>query len=994
MSDHRLKMATSPTGGKDKIEVEGLPASFLGRPFAYSETSQFGKARRARNIETVEDFLRAEFCEHKPLRSKELDGAVIYAELKGSSRCNGNVLRVTALAYDFDRGQPMTEALTRFRERGLAHAWYTSFNHGRSTRSQVATKRLPEGFDAENVRAHLLDQGWYPPIVERMLIDTTIIPRTFDPEGRPIPEHIVVQHEPLDKFRVIVFLEEPFEVGDPDDQEHRARELEWRERYLGFANELGLYIDRSCSNPARIFFRPGHPVNATNYEMGIWAPSDDPTLTRWQDMPYTPRKQRGAAAPQYRPTDTASPDMELLRRVLDENGPWLDLVGILDAYLDPADIRSHQSDDKIVIACPHDDLHSNPGDPNDTGCCAWNATADDRPKNRQGGDGCHWPRIGCLHDGCKDVTTLDHICRLIEQGILCVEIFLDPANYDGIKIDSRPAPITQFPPRSYEDFEQDIRELADGDPRGAFRLALQIEATVTLTGAEKVLLKDQAKKKGKISATAMKEAMKQADQARRPPSDKHEDSEEVPEDYDDFSLIRTKADLKVIEMKYGQKPKLWSKADFALRRPDIAGAKKPTDAPWFDDPDVPVWEGFMFEPDPAKAAQKPNHINRWVGFAIEIPAERPRGSWRLLRKHVYEVICKRNKELFRWVMTWMAHLVQRPGEKLGSCLILVGPVGTGKSKLFDWLKRLTAPHSFKISGPEHLVGRFNEHLDALVFLQVEEAAWGGEVRKVWGKLKDLITSETISIDGKFEPVFETSSYVRIGMTANPGWTIPVSIRDRRPCILEVSECHMEDHAYFAAIDAEMTDGGLEAMMYDLAKLGGLDFSILRKPPITTARGEQARYTMDLVERFFVELVERVYDPRFPDQVALADTAPRRVSLDSLRTELNAYLRDRNKLGIHYSIHTAAKEVLGEGYRRGVTIWEKDKNRNVAAVELPSRREAIEHLRANGIELDYVGPADEAARPDQEDEVVQDEQPDDDADNVVNFWERAAAQMGA
>jgi hypothetical protein len=192
----------------------------------------------------------------------------------------------------------------------------------------------------------------------------------------------------------------------------------------------------------------------------------------------------------------------------------------------------------------------------------------------------------------------------------------------------------------------------------------------------------------------------------------------------------------------------------------------------------------------------------------------------------------------------------------------------------------------------------------------------------------------------------------------------------------------------------MKDGGLEAMMYDLANLRGLDFSILRKPPITTARGEQARYTMDLVERFFVELVERPNNPHYQSPVALHDTEPRRVPLDELKQALNVYLKDRNKLGIHYSIHAAAKEVLGEGYRRGMTIWDKDKNRNVAAVELPSRRDAIEHLRANGIELDYVGPADEAARPDQEDEVAQDERPADHEDNVVNFWERVAAQMGA
>ena len=55
--------------------------------------------------------------------------------------------------------------------------------------------------------------------------------------------------------------------------------------------------------------------------------------------------------------------------------------------------------------------------------------------------------------------------------------------------------------------------------------------------------------------------------------------------------------------------------------------------------------------------------------------------------------------------------------------------------------------------------------------------------------------------------------------------------DRRWAIFDIGEDHMQDHAYFAAIDKEMNNGGREALLHYLLNFD-LDRSICgrcRKP---------------------------------------------------------------------------------------------------------------------------------------------------------------------
>jgi hypothetical protein len=77
------------------------------------------------------------------------------------------------------------------------------------------------------------------------------------------------------------------------------------------------------------------------------------------------------------------------------------------------------------------------------------------------------------------------------------------------------------------------------------------------------------------------------------------------------------------------------------------------------------------------------------------------------------------------IITWLAHRVQRPGEKINHALVLGGAQGIGKDTLLEPVKLTVGPWNFQEVDPIQLLGRFNAFLKAVI-LRVSEARDLGE----------------------------------------------------------------------------------------------------------------------------------------------------------------------------------------------------------------------------------------------------------------------------
>jgi hypothetical protein len=258
---------------------------------------------------------------------------------------------------------------------------------------------------------------------------------------------------------------------------------------------------------------------------------------------------------------------------------------------------------------------------------------------------------------------------------------------------------------------------------------------------------------------------------------------------------------------------------------------------WLGDPNRLTYDSVTFRPNDQRQVLPGNRLNLWRGFGV-FPRK---GSWKLMRNHIYRVLGASDRKAGRYIIRWLAYTLQHPDVVGETVLVLQGDEGTGKGTLARAMLKIFGPHALPVTQPKHLVGGFSGHLQHCCFLFLDEAFWAGDVQAE-GRLKSLITEATITIEPKYFTPFQVPNLLHILMSSNNDWVVPAGPHARRYAVFKVSDEHMNDFAYFAALHAELDNGGVEAMLYDLLKLDLGDWHP-RQIYKTTALMEQKAHSL-------------------------------------------------------------------------------------------------------------------------------------------------------
>jgi hypothetical protein len=255
--------------------------------------------------------------------------------------------------------------------------------------------------------------------------------------------------------------------------------------------------------------------------------------------------------------------------------------------------------------------------------------------------------------------------------------------------------------------------------------------------------------------------------------------------------------------------------------------------------------------DPTEKVSR-DHWNLWRGFGV--PSRR--GSWKLLRQHLFEVLCSREERDFRYLLDTMARMVQHPEQPAEVAVVLKGGEGCGKGILGRALYRVMGAHGLHISHPEHLRGKHNAHLRDCVYLFADEAFYAGD-KQHESILKALITEDTLAVEPKGKPLVDVPNYLHMWMASNLDWVVPASLQARRWFIPKVSDHRIGHHDYFAAIYREIDDAGLSAMLFDLLHRD-ISQHDPRVVPLTEPLAVQKVHSLDTLHRWWMACLEREF----------------------------------------------------------------------------------------------------------------------------------------
>lgn len=240
---------------------------------------------------------------------------------------------------------------------------------------------------------------------------------------------------------------------------------------------------------------------------------------------------------------------------------------------------------------------------------------------------------------------------------------------------------------------------------------------------------------------------------------------------------------------------------------------------WLGDSKRRQYKGFVFRPD--QDVHPDGFYNLWSGFSVE-PDPRGDAICSLFLEHILDNVCCGDAEKNRWVLTWLAQMVQQPASPVGTSLVLRGRQGTGKTKVGEVIGRLFPSSYMLVDSPRYLFGNFNAHMANCLLLQADEGFWAGD-HEAAGQLKGIVTRKTHPIEKKGYDTIQVQSFMRLMITSNSDWVTPADFEERRFCILDVGESQIQNHDYFKAIDDELNNGGLAGLLhyllhYDLTQI--------------------------------------------------------------------------------------------------------------------------------------------------------------------------------
>jgi hypothetical protein len=191
------------------------------------------------------------------------------------------------------------------------------------------------------------------------------------------------------------------------------------------------------------------------------------------------------------------------------------------------------------------------------------------------------------------------------------------------------------------------------------------------------------------------------------------------------------------------------------------------------------------------------------------------------------------------IVFWLAHRVQRPGEKVNHALVLGGEPGIGKDSLLEPIKPAVGAWNFCDASPANIMGRFNSHLKSVI-VRISEVHDLGDTDRFafYERTKPVCAAppDTHRIDEKNMREYQAVNICAVLMTTNykvGGMYLPPNDRRHYVAWSPKREGSFAPE-YFDKLYRWFATGGNEIVAHYLASLDISAFDPKAPPPKTPA----------------------------------------------------------------------------------------------------------------------------------------------------------------
>ena len=235
--------------------------------------------------------------------------------------------------------------------------------------------------------------------------------------------------------------------------------------------------------------------------------------------------------------------------------------------------------------------------------------------------------------------------------------------------------------------------------------------------------------------------------------------------------------------------------------------------------------------------------------------------------HVFNVIANKNMDIYKYIIVWIASILQRPNFKVGVALVILGKQGSGKTEFFtDIVCQLMARYANNnITNIEDIVGKFNASLENKKLIIINELM-SVDMNKQLNSdaLKSVITDKTVNINQKNEPVRLCENVANSIFVSNNEIPLKIEGNDRRYCVSETNDEHVKDWDYFAKLSETLKNPEFYENLFTFFMMQDLSNVNLRNIPETEAKTTIQEASMSSYELFVRENYDLINDITGPE----------------------------------------------------------------------------------------------------------------------------------
>jgi len=249
-------------------------------------------------------------------------------------------------------------------------------------------------------------------------------------------------------------------------------------------------------------------------------------------------------------------------------------------------------------------------------------------------------------------------------------------------------------------------------------------------------------------------------------------------------------------------------------------------------------------------------LNRFSGMKARLTKDYYEDDIQPILNHLNLVWCNNDPVKYKYILSWLAHIVQFPQDKTRTMLIIYSPAQQiGKGIIAEYLvnKIFGREISGKTSNIDNITGNFNAFAGNKIFITLDDLPYFEyQDKKTWETLKSFITEPTRTEQKKGVDVYDKIDYSNFLLLTNNIRACKLEKEDMRMVGFKCNESKKGDRKYFEDLAVTLNDDCIADQFYTFLYNYKIDIDI-RKIPYTKEREEMCYHTLEQPLKFIEDI---------------------------------------------------------------------------------------------------------------------------------------------